>query len=96
MCLEMDGKQTQKLFVDIQSNTRTPSQITGSKYSISLIAHCSQIRRRISINDNEFGISNRDSIDVRCRVLRSNPMENISKQQSISYRTMAMIYRCLS
>ncbi len=47
----------------------TPSQITGSKYSISVIAHWSHIRRKISIEDKDDDISNNDSIDVRCRVL---------------------------
>lgn len=56
----------------------TPSQITGSKYSISFIAHCSQILRKISLNEIEKDISNKDSIDVRCRVLFLDKDKSVS------------------
>lgn len=47
----------------------TPSHSTGSKYSTSVIAHCSHIRRNTSGGLHDECTSNRDSIKVRCRVL---------------------------
>lgn len=47
----------------------TPSHSTGSKYSISVIAHCSDSRRNISMGADDDGISDTDSIYVPWRVL---------------------------
>ncbi len=68
MCLN-NRKKYVCLINEISSFLFTPSQSTGSKYSTSVIAHCSHIRRNISIEVDDECILDMISIDVRCRVL---------------------------
>ncbi len=68
MCLN-NRKKYVCLIKEISFFLFTPSQSTGSKYSTSVIAHCSHIRRNISIEVDDECILDMISIDVRCRVL---------------------------
>jgi hypothetical protein len=74
----------------------TPSQSTGSKYSTSVIAHCSHIRRNISIGVDDGCTLDIVSIDVRCRVLKKT--ENLLLKKNFNfnkYRMIAITDRCL-
>jgi len=55
----------------------TPSQSTGSKYSISVIAHCSHIRRNISAGVDDECTLDIISVDVRCRVLYQSKVDDV-------------------
>jgi len=77
----------------------TPSHNIGSKYSISVIEHCSHIRRNISIGFDDECISDIDSIDVRNRVLCINKRRKVichTKARSVNkYLTIDIMDFCL-
>ena len=78
------GKEVHSIWSRWSRRWLTPSHSTGSKYSISAIAHCSQIRLKISAGMTGQWTSERVSIDVPCRILNERHVRLRSPSKSSS------------